>query len=263
MPSRSAADAKNFPNVPPYQPRPVAAAVPSRHFIANMAVANDTAPQAETQRREIYHLVHKGLRAAMSEALVSLGRVDLAAPDSALAAVAELLQMCAEHLDHENNFLHTAMEKVQPGSAQRCASDHAHHVKTIGDLQARLAEAREVAGPARERALKVLYRLLAIFVAENFEHMEIEESTNTDLLWAHYSDADILAIEHQIHAHIKPERMMTWLRWILPNVTRQQRALMMTGMQAGMPPELFGAVLEMVKPHLTEQERATLALDLA
>lgn len=263
MTSRSAADVKTFPNVPPYQPRPAAATAPLRHFIADMAVANDTVPQPEAQRREIYHLVHKGLRAAMSDALVSLGRVDLAAPDAALAAVAELLQMCAEHLDHENKFLHTAMEKAQPGSAQRCADDHAHHMKTIADLQVRLADALAVTGPGRERALKVLYRLLAIFVAENFEHMEIEESANTSLLWAHYSDAEILAIEHQIHAHIKPERMMTWLRWILPNVTRQQRALMMTGMQAGMPPELFGAVLEMVKPHLSEQERTALAADLA
>ncbi|MBK8160508.1 MAG: hemerythrin domain-containing protein [Rhodospirillaceae bacterium] len=247
-----------FPIVPNYQPRKLAASAPSPDFIAGMA-ANDLAPQ----RREIYHLVHKGLRAAMSDALARLGRVDLDAPDATLDAVADLLQLCAEHLAHENAFLHTAMERVVPGSAQRCAEDHLHHEKSIRELEARLKAARETPMPARERALKVLYRLLAAFVAENFQHMEIEESTNTALLWAHYTDQDLLAIEQQIHAHIKPERMLTWLRWILPSVTRQQRATMMRGMQAGMPPELFGAILDMVKPHLSDLERTALVADLA
>ncbi|WP_303977800.1 hypothetical protein [Dongia mobilis] len=248
-----------FPTVPDYQPQQLAASAPAPDFIAAMAAANDLAPQ----RHEIYHLVHKGLRAAMSDALARLGRVDLDAPDEALAAVADLLQLCAEHLAHENAFLHTAMERAVPGSASACAEDHLHHQKTILDLEARLSAVRHAAMPARERAMKVLYRLLAGFVAENFQHMEIEESTNTQLLWTHYTDQELLAIEQQIHAHIKPERMLTWLRWILPSVTRQQRAKMMRGMQAGMPPELFSAVLDMVKPHLSELERAALAVDLA
>jgi hypothetical protein len=255
--------AEAFPLVPGYQPRPAAQTASSPDFIARMA-ANDAA--AAPKRHEIYHAVHKGLRAAMSDALVRLGRVDLdsvAHRAETLAAIADLLQLCREHLEHENNFLHTAMEKAVPGSSCACADDHVHHVKAIAGLKTRLDDAATADALSRERAFKVLYRLLASFVAENFAHMEIEESANTELLWQHYSDADLLAIEHQIHAHIKPERMMTWLRWILPNVTRQQRAVMMRGMQAGMPPELFGGVLDMVKPHLSELERAALVADLA
>ena len=263
MNARTQVDTRAFPQVPDYQPYAINQNALSPDFIARMA-ANDAA--AAPERREIYHLVHKGLRAAMSDALIRLGRVDLdsvAQQADALGAVAELLGLCREHLEHENNFLHTAMEKVVPGASRACADDHVHHVKSIADLQVRLDDAMAADAPARERAFKVLYRLLASFVAENFAHMEIEESTNTELFWRHYSDADILAIEHQIHAHIKPERMMTWLRWILPNVTRQQRAVMMRGMQAGMPPELFSGILDMVKPHLSEFERAALVVDLA
>ena len=263
MNARTQADAKAFPQVPDYQPRAIAQTASSPDFIARMA-ANDAA--AAPERHEIYHFVHKGLRAAMSDALVRLGRVDLddvTHRAEVLGVVANLLDLCREHLEHENNFLHTAMEKVAPGSSCACADDHEHHVSAIEHLKTRLDDAAAADPLVRERAFKVLYRLLASFVAENFAHMEVEESINTELLWRHYSDADLLAIEHQIHAHIKPERMMTWLRWILPNVTRQQRAVMMRGMQAGMPPELFGGVLEMVKPHLTEFERAALAIDLA
>jgi hypothetical protein len=229
---------------------------------ASQSPANDLAPQ----RHEIYHLVHKGLRACMGEALTNLGRVDLDTPLSvagALNATEELLQLCAEHLDHENRFLHTALERAKPGASARCAADHAHHVKAIEGLTARLAAAREAEPPEQERALKVLYRLLALFVAENFQHMEIEESENTALLWAHYSDAELHEIEQAIHAHIKPERMLVWLRWMLPHVTRQQRAAMLKSMQAGMPAAVFTGVLDMVRPHLGPAERLALAEDLA
>ncbi|WP_374309571.1 hypothetical protein [Dongia sp.] len=263
MSNRSTVEAKAFPTVPDYQPRQTVTSVQAPDFIAGMA-ANDKA--AAPQRRELYHLVHKGLRAAMSDALVQLGRVDLASAESrkaSLATVTNLMALCSEHLEHENAFVHAAMEKAAPGSSKRCADDHQHHVAAIAALRTRIDEAAKADAQIRERAFKVLYRLLASFVAENFEHMEVEESANTELLWQHCSDADLLAIELQIHAHIKPENMMTWLRWILPNVTRQQRAIMMKGMQAGMPPELFGGVLEMVKPYLSEFERVALAADLA
>jgi hypothetical protein len=262
-PASATALATALPHVPDYRPGETIKTAQAPDLITQM-VANDAA--AAPQRREIYHLVHKGLRAAMSDALVGLGRVDLTSRDSiaaALDAVADLLGLCAEHLEHENAFLHSAMERAAPGSSKHCAEDHQHHVKTIADLRTRLDEARQAEAQTRERAFKVLYRLLSVFVAENLAHMEIEESTNTALLWQHYSDADLLAIEQQIHAHIKPERMLTWLRWILPNVTRQQRAAMMKGMQVGMPAELFGGVLAMVTPHLSEHERAALMADLA
>ncbi|WP_374384407.1 hypothetical protein [Dongia sp.] len=263
MSTRNAAQAKDFPHVPSYAACDTPKAIARPDFIQEMA-ANDAS--AVPQRHEIYHLVHKGLRAAMSDALVRLGRVDNANSENVAlvcSAVEDLLGLCREHLEHENAFLHTAMEKAVPGSSRCCADDHAHHVKSIADLGERLREARAATPLARERALKVLYRLLATFVAENFAHMEIEESSNTALLQKHYGDAELLAIEHQIHAHIKPERMMIWLRWILPHVSRQQRAVMMRGMQAGMPAELFGGVLEMVKPYLTDAERVALAVDLA
>lgn len=228
---------------------------------ASAEPANDTAPQ----RHEIYHLVHKGLRACMGETLTHLGRVDLAEPLSiagALNAVEELLELCAEHLDHENHFLHTALERVKPGASARCAADHAHHLAAIAALSARLEAARMAQPPGQERALKVLYRLLALFVAENFQHMEIEESENTATLWAHYSDTDLHAIEAAIHAHIKPERMLVWLRWILPHVTHQQRAAMLRAMQSGMPAAVFTGILDMVRQHLSPSERMALAEDL-
>ena len=48
-------------------------------------------------------------------------------------------------------------------------------------------------------ALRV-QRQLALFVAENLHHMQIEETTHNDLLWESYSDAEIQANEQRLVA---------------------------------------------------------------
>lgn len=261
MTSKSGADLKVFPTSPRYQPLTAHSVRHNPDFIAAMAGANDAAP-----RYEIYAAVHKGLRACMVETLTNLGRVDAASESSvaqALGMVNDLLEHCSDHLAHENEFIHAALERVQPGSAARCAADHVQHVADIAKLRARVDAVNLTAGPGRERALVVLYRLLALFVAENFEHMSVEESAHTETLWAHYSDDELRAIEHEIVSHIKPDRLMAFLRWMLPFASRQERARMLKGMKAGMPPEAFAGLLDMVKPHLRFEDRAAIALDLA
>lgn len=261
MTARTGADAKVLSAIPAYQPATVQAAAHSPSFVADMSAANDRAP-----RHEMYLAVHKGLRACMAETLLTLGRVDArtaASVAEALAMVDDLLGLCTDHLRHENDFIHPALERVVPGASARCAADHVEHQADIAKLHARRDAALQADGPARERALVVLYRLLALFVAENFAHMNVEETAHTETLWAHYSDAELLAIEQNLIAHIEPDRLMAFLRWILPFVSRQERAVMLRGMRAGMPAEAFNGLIDALKPHFRPQDWEAVALDLA
>ena len=62
----------------------------------------------------------------------------------------------------------------------------------------------ESRGCTRARAALRLYRLLAIFIGENFLHMHMEETDHNDALWFAYTDAELVALEHRIHAMIPP-----------------------------------------------------------
>ena len=83
--------------------------------------APDSAPATTTHPRfDIYAIIHKGLRAAMTDALLAAGRVD--ARDArevtdTVARVDALLGFCQLHLEKENKFVHPAMEARRPGSA--------------------------------------------------------------------------------------------------------------------------------------------------
>lgn len=214
---------------------------------------NQASPTAV--RADLYAPIHKALRSQMCHTLCRVGDMDVhdaADLQAGLAQLDELLTACLSHLKHENDFVHAAINARQPGGAHRTAGEHLEHEQSIAALQAETQALREAA-PERRGALALrLYRHLALFVAENFQHMHIEETANNMALWQHYSDAELMQIHHALVSSIPPTEMMQTLRWMLPALSPQERAGMLGDMQQGMPPEAFRAVLDMLRPRLNE-----------
>jgi hypothetical protein len=228
----------------------------------------DTAPHtaATGPRFDMYQPIHKGLRSFMADTLSRLGRVDVSDAEDladALSQVESLLDFCAKHVQHENEFIHTAIRARQPAAASRTTDDHAEHLESIDALH---KETRAVyhADDAQRHGLALrLYRHLALFIAENLQHMHIEETANNAALWAHYTDEELVAIHDRLLASIGPADMMLGLRWMVPALTPQQRAGMLGEMKAGAPAEVFDAVVNAVRPHLAARDWSKLASALA
>ncbi|AMO22912.1 hypothetical protein GCM10027034_34140 [Ramlibacter solisilvae] len=217
---------------------------------------------AETPRLDLYSGIHKALRALMADTLLAVGRMDPADEQDvgqASARVAELLAMCHSHLEHENEFVHRAMEARAPGSTAQAERDHRGHLKSLAELT-QAVEALRLA-PAAQRAgiAQALYRQLALFVAENFEHMNVEETAHNAVLWARYTDAELQGIHDALVASIPPQEMMLVMRWMVPQLNPAERAGMLGGMKANAPAAAFEAVLDTVRPHLTPREWDKLA----
>ena len=100
---------------------------------------------------------------------------------------------------------------------------------------------------------------MALFVAENFEHMHVEETEHNAVLWAHYTDAELIAIERELVASIPPQAMMAALHWFMPALNAPERAAMLGDMKAGMPPEPFAAVLDIARRTVAPGEFAKIA----
>lgn len=214
-------------------------------------------------RYNIYSLVHKGLRACMSHTLLDVGRSDWQDDEDTrrvLGDVRQLLELCKGHLEHENRFIHSAMEARRPGSSALTAADHGDHEQAIRALQATaLLIETASAGEPRETAAKALYHDLATFVAENFEHMAVEETRNNAVLWAAYTDAEIRDIEQALVASIPPEKNLAMLRWMVPYLSPSERAQLLGGIRRQAPSEVFDAMLAALQPVLTTKERLSLS----
>ena len=207
---------------------------------------------ANVARLDLYGPIHKGLRLCMTDTLVKVGSLDVtdsAELSATLAQVQQLLDVCRGHLDHENHFVHTAIEARRPGASSRIAGEHEAHLDAIAALEGDAAALRALPGPAASHRF---YRHLALFVAENFEHMNVEETTLNPLLWAAYSDEELEVIHQRLVASIAPAEMALVLRWMVPALSPAERATMLGAMQQEMPPAVLQTVLDTVRPHLPD-----------
>jgi len=212
-------------------------------------------------RHDLYAFIHKGLRAFMAHTLVRVGRLDPHDADDVAEAAEEvraLLDICDLHLHHENRFVHRAMEARRPGSSAEIADEHQDHEEAIGGLRTLLQRV-----PGSDEGAHALYHALAAFVAHNLEHMEKEETVHNAVLWACYSDEEILAIENELRASIAPQEMHLALRWMLPHMNPAERAAMLRGMRQAAPAEAFEGVLGLVRPLLGGRDWRKLSAALA
>ena len=220
---------------------------------------------AELPRVDMYSGIHKALRALMADTLLAVGRMDC---DDALERaqtvqrVLELLDFCANHLKHENDFVHTAIEARAPGASEAIAHEHEEHLAAIGRLSTAAGVLRDCAVIERPLAARHLYRELALFIAENFQHMYVEETAHNAVLWARYTDAELAAIHDALVASIPPAEMMYTARWLVPFMNPIERLGLLDGIRAKAPAPAFQAILDTVQPHLTQQEWAKLARGL-
>ena len=217
---------------------------------------------AQSPRFDIYCGIHKALRALMADTLLAVGRMD-ADDELELAQttqrVLELLEFCGSHLRHENQFLHTAIEARAPGASSAVAHDHDDHQQHIAALSRSAVALRTMPAGSRSAAALDLYRQLALFVAGNFEHMHVEETAHNAVLWARYTDPELVQIHDALIASIPPEEMMFAARWLVPFMNPAERSALLGDMRAKAPAPAFTAVVDTVRPHLSDREWVKLA----
>lgn len=217
-------------------------------------------------RPDLYLFVHKGLRAFLSDTLHRCGRMDPSDDGDvaeALAQVRGLVEICRGHLHKEEDYLHPALEARRPGAARRTQDDHAKHLRAFADIEAGVRAVEQAHGAARVAAARDLYRHFALFVAENFEHMHVEETANNEVLWATHTDAELLALQKQIIGSIPPAEMQAALRWMIPAMAPAERALMLGGIKQNAPDAAFTGILAGLKPHLAGRDWDKLTAALA
>lgn len=205
-------------------------------------------------RHDLYANIHKALRHAFGDTLLRLGRADVNDPLDMAAALQQLdrlLSLLQSHVEHENEFVHPALEGRQRGASLEIAVEHDDHLESIAALRAEAAALRALPGAA---AAHRLYRRFAGFVAEQLQHMEIEESRHNELLWAHYSDTELDGVHGRILSQVGPQEMTEVLRWMLPALSPAERALVV----GGLPPSAQAPVLNSARALLDEHAWAKL-----
>lgn len=218
-----------------------------------------------TPRLDVYAFIHKGLRAHLVHTLTAVGRCDwqdCAEAQAVLAEVSGLIAFCRAHVEHEDRFVHPLLESRRPGASARTALEHRQHEQELDAIAALAMSVASLPALRRDDSVRALYRALARFVAENFEHMAMEEAENNRVLWETHTDAEIAAMEAALVASIPPEAMQYTLRWMLPALDPAERAAFLGEMRAHAPAEVFDGVLALLRPLLSAAHNRRLDHDL-
>lgn len=165
----------------------------------------DPNPTADDTPLALDRLLHKALAVALMDTLVQLGASDADDADEragTAAALARLLRLLRDHVHHENDFLHTAIEARQPGGSAAVAARHAEQGEAMTALAERAALLQRRPGAS---AAAALYRELGQFTADQLQHMTEEEQTYRRLLGALYDRAEWRPIEARLLAAPSPE----------------------------------------------------------
>ena len=232
-----------------------------------MSVVLKPSDFAATQPRyNIYTIIQKGLRGFMVDTLLRWGKADVADEAELVSVIAQargLLDMCAGHLHHENEFIHPVLESARVGAATQTRDDHVEHETAIAGMRKQVAMVEAAQDVRRAELAQQFYLQLSVFVAENFEHMMIEETANHAVLSSTHSDAEILAIEHRIVSSLKPEQSFIGLRWMLSHINATERAFMLGGMKRNAPPPVFATAMGLAREVLSDRDFNKLETALA
>lgn len=216
-------------------------------------------------RYDLYLGIHKALRRLYADTLVRLGQTDPEdghAVAQVLSQVRSLCDICVVHYADEDRFMHPALEQAQPGCTAAIAAEHEVHRDTLESVRELAAVVEASRGTTRSQALNRLYQALAVLMAEDLIHMRVEDQDFNAVLWRHYDDAALQALEGELVATIPPAVMMATLPWMIGALNAPERSAFLAGARQGMPPPVFEAVIAIARRELPEAEWNKLAAAL-
>ena len=212
-------------------------------------------------RVDLYATIHEALRQAMSHSMGRVGSTDFDDEEQrriTLDGVDGLLGLLRGHLRHENEFVHAAIELRRPGAAGQTAADHEQHLESIANLEDESRALRHARSGQRTLLAARLYRHLALFIAENLEHMNFEETHNNATLWSLFSDAELIGMHERLVASIAPQEMAVVTRWMAAGLNDAELAAVFGNMQAKAPPPALDALLGIARTQLDDTRWARL-----
>lgn len=200
-----------------------------------------------TPRHDLYYTVHKGIRFMHCQIMTALGTTDWSSNLESARMISELrrhLEMCADHLRHEDEIIHTAIETRLAGASTRADEEHDAHQVAFDAMTLLLDSLQTTAtGPERQHLGRALYKTFCNFVAADLAHMEGEETVLQGHLHRLYTDAELQQLEGQIVSGIRPDMMVRFMRAIVSAQNWHERDEMLRGMQAAMPADAYDQLM--------------------
>lgn len=214
-------------------------------------------------RANIYGFPHKGLRIALSQLSMLSGNTDYSNADSLKKLKnlsVELVTLLDLHLHSEEDVVLPALEAKMPGSTSENVEEHEQLEKEVQAFDKQLTNITVDSAP---NSGAQFYEAVYNFHSKYIAHMAMEESDINPLIWANFTDEEIMAWHGQVMSTLTPDQIMLWFKYIVPALNPFERGMIMGGFKENAPAEFLDKVLDMLKEYMSEKEHLQLEAMLA
>jgi len=207
------------------------------------------------QRYNMFHQVHKGLRALLYETGTRLQHTDFWHLDEAediIERLEELMQLFHKHADSEDNFVFKAVEKYEPSVADAFEKEHVEDHLLSRQLSSAIRAFRD-APVINEKivASKAIHTAYSRFMVFNLAHMAKEEEVLNPLLWRYYSDRDLHEITYAIISNIPPTHLAVFNKWMMRGLNNAEITGWLKDVEKNAPEHVFQSLFALAEKELT------------
>jgi len=201
------------------------------------------------QRYNVFNQIHKALRAFLYDTALGLQQAWLADASEAepvLEKVETVLAFFDGHAHHEDHFILPAVEAYNKQLVDEFEKEHVTDLALSNRLRSLLHIYRSaVSGEEKLEAGSAISKAFVEFMVFNLQHMAKEEVLLNQVLWAHYTDQQILEIQERLVATIPPQEMAMSAKWMLRGINVVEASNWLKGIRGSAPEFVFQSLVQM------------------
>ncbi len=203
------------------------------------------------QRYVIYRNIHKTIRHIMYSTALALGSDDFRDQKSMRESLEQLrgtITLLKEHAEHEETFVHPALESRVPGITKPFEENHEDDERLFDRMRELGSQIEAVRDNDQRVALgNQLYGIFNTYIGDYLGHLDREDTELEQALWDHLTDQELAVLDQQIISSVPPERMGLWVNLIGNSWNASDLTTILAGMKQSAPPEAFAGMLSMMQ----------------
>jgi hypothetical protein len=212
------------------------------------------------QRFNSFNMIHKALRAMMYDTALTLQQTyfaDVREAEVALSKVQTVIHEFEQHAYHEDTFILPAIEAFEPGLVEEFEKEHLADIEIGNRLETLINIYRSLeTSEERINCGSSISKSFRDFMVFNISHMSKEEIEISRVLWANYTDEELLELNGSLTASIPPEQKMVSAKWMLRSINKAEAITWLEAVKQSSPTFVFDALIDLAHAELPEQIRA-------
>jgi hypothetical protein len=207
-------------------------------------------------RYNSFYLIHKGLRAMLYDAALTLQQTDFSKNEesmNALAKVNDALFAFSNHAHHEDHFIFPMVELHEPALAESFEKEHVEDHR-LSDCLKNLLAIYENAMLDEERIVcgSAITKSFIEFMVFNLQHMGKEEIYINEALWKHYTDEQIISATEKLIASLPPAEMQLVAKWMLRGISTAETINWLKSIKRSSPKPAFNGLMNLAQSVLSK-----------